>query len=324
MAQDHIRSRLDSTIESVRPKDGVARTVWDVVAQSIRDLFVDSGPQWAAAVAFYVLLSAVPLLILAASIATFFVSPEWAAEQLKDGLGDFAPQGEGEVERMVDQAIAARGQVSAIAFAGLLWTGTRVFSTLTRAMNIAFDSEESYGFLKRTLIDIVMVLTLGVFFVLALVSGMLSRWLWGAAAFLPSTNLIVEVATSIVRAGMLLLAFFLIYRFVPRDGHDWRPAFLGAVVATILFLIAHPVFSYYVQQFGNYSVIYGQMGVVIVVLIWVWISLVIMMIGAELAAHTQAMVIDGMPREEVARRHANRSPDRHRPSSSRHERHDRG
>jgi membrane protein len=288
---------------------GLRRTV-EILIQSVRDMLVDSGAQWAAALAYYTLLSAFPLMLVLGTVLTFFVDSSWAVERITSLLGDFVPE-EGKIEDAVNQAIASRGQVGLIAFIGLIWGGTRVFGTLTRAMNVAFDADAPYGFFQRLLIETLMLLTIGGFFVLALASGALFDVLWQAPDEVPgSTRTLVVGAEWLLQFVLLLVAFFLIYRFVPNAKQDWRSALAGSAVATVLFIIASTVFQYYVARFGQYNVVYGSLTVVIIILIWIWFSSIIIIYGGEVAAHVQAMVFEGKSAEQVGNEHAERAPTR--------------
>jgi membrane protein len=295
--------------ESFEAADERAKQAYKVLAQSVRDSFVDSVPQWAASVSWFALLSAVPLMLVGGALASFFVEPSWAADRLASILGDFVPQGEGALESKVQDAFAARNRVGLIAFAGLLWTGTRVFDALTRAMNIAFDTDDSYGFFKRLLVEAVMLLTIGVFFILALTSGYLTGILWEAIRFLPAQEgLAYAIVTWLVRAALLVVTFFLIYRFVPRGNTHAPSALIGAVTAAGLFLIANPIFQYYVQRFGNFNAIYGSLAVLIIIMIWIYIASIITLFGGEVTSHAHEMIYQGRSAEEVGRRHDERSP----------------
>jgi uncharacterized BrkB/YihY/UPF0761 family membrane protein len=99
------------------------RWVWQgiaVLTQAVRDLFVDGGPQWAAAIACYSLLSAFPLLLAGASIAAFFVDPQRAVAQATELLAAFVPRGLLQIEAIVIDAIAARESVGLLSLAALL------------------------------------------------------------------------------------------------------------------------------------------------------------------------------------------------------------
>ena len=281
----------------------------NMLVQAGKDFAQDAVPQWAAAIAYYTLLSIFPLLLAAASIASYFVEPMWAISQLTEAVGDFVPQGEGQIEDIVQEAMAARGAVGVISIATLLWSGSRVFSTVTVALNIIYDVDESYGFIKRTAIDLLMLVTIGMLFVLGLASRYFLNLFFGSGGLLPDNgNNLYNLGLQIIPMGLLLVAFFLTYLYVPRRRVDWKAAAVGAVVATILFVIIRPIFFRYVQEFGEFSIIYGSIAVIIILVIWAWIGGMILLAGGELVSHIQQMFIEGQSREEVSRRHKRRTP----------------
>jgi len=302
-ASDRFRESFDSA-------DEWAKETYAVLAQSVRDSFIDNVPQWAASVAWYALLSAFPLFLVGGWIASFFVDAQWAAEQIANLLDDFIPQGDNDLEEKMEEAVAARNQVGLIAFAGLLFTGTRVFDTLIRAMNIAFDTGSSYGFFKRIFVEAVMLLTIGLLFIIALMSGFFTDLLWDAVRFLPAQEgLAHAIITWTFRTALLFVAFYAIYRYVPRGNGHAKSAATGAATAVVLFMVANPIFQFYVQRFGNVNVVYGSLAILVIIMIWVYIVCLITLFGGEVAAHTKDMIYDGRTAEEVGQRHNERSPE---------------
>jgi membrane protein len=290
---------------------------WRRVGQAFKlagkDFLVDNGPSWAAAIAFYSLLSVFPLLLAMVSLAAQLVDPEWAASQIARRMGDFLPRGENEIREIIQEAHAAGAGAGIISMVLLLWSGSYVFGAMTTALNLAYDVDETYGFAKRLLIRAVMLLTLGVLFVLAASSRWLLSFFGDTLEMLPAgeQGWFFALGRAVIPAALLVLVFFLIYRFVPRRRPDWQAALFGAAVATMAFLLARPLFTTYLQQFGtDYNVIYGSLGIGIILMFWAWIVAVILLLGGELSSHTQAIVIEGQPVEEVKQRHLGRSPDR--------------
>lgn len=287
-----------------------ARRFGDVLVESVKSVFIDNVPQWAAAISYYALLSAFPLLLIGATIVSFFVEPEQAADRIAELLGDFVPEGEGQIQDIIDQAVQARGQVGLIAFAGLLWTGTRVFGTMIKALNIAYDVDDPYTFVQRLLIEAIMLFTVGLFFIGALTSGFFLDLLWEALRLVPGNEqpVILRFIQGVVGALIILAGFFLVYRFMPKVDQNWRSALAGGSIAALLFVLARPLFLYYINTFGNYNVIYGSLALLVILMIWVWMTAIITLFGGEVASHTQAMLIEGQTREDVERKHRERSP----------------
>lgn len=297
---------MPSGTEEARKRDKPLRRFVIMLLVAVKDFFHDNGSKWAAAIAYYALLSAFPLLLAAASIAAYFVDPTWAVDQLTQAMDEFLPQLSNQVEDIVQGAIETRVTASLLSFASLLWTGTRVFGAIAVALNMAAGSEQSYGPVRRIVVEIIMLLTLGVVFVLAFAGQPLSRWLWqvmGREAGTWTFRLVNEVLPFAFFFAALLLS----YRFVPRNRPSWRAALVGATMGTLLFLAARTLFLYYLRRVGDYNLIYGSLGMAIVLLLWAWLVANILILGGEVSAHTQEMLIEGKPAEEVERGHLLRS-----------------
>lgn len=279
------------------------RRIGAVLVQSARDLVRDGGTSWAAAIAYYSLLSTFPLLLAIAAIAAYFVQPEWAVEQATQLLSTFLPRGSMRIEEIVQGAIDARQGASIVSIAALLWSGSRVFGVVTRALNLAYGADERYGIVRRVAIELAMTVTVGLFFVAALASRVWLRLLWRQWLGGDELSLLFRSLMAIVPGAMLVVAFFLVYRFVPRRRVAWQAAAAGSVLATALVLIARPLFLTYLRNFATYNLIYGSLAIVIVLVLWAWLVALIGLYGGEVVAHTQAMLIEGKSAAATARDH---------------------
>jgi membrane protein len=308
--RDHDGQENEGRRETPRPftRDWF-KLVGIVVKQSTKDFFNDSGPHWAAALTYYALLSSIPLILAIVAISTFFVEEEWAIQQVGEVLGDFLPEGEEQVEEVVEEAMAAQGTVSLLSIGFLLWSGSRVFGVLARALNIFYDVEEYYSLLKRTLVELIMLLSIGVLVVLALFSRVIMDFLLPEFDFLPFDFITLEnLITNLVASTLIFISVLLIYRFVPRRKVAWRAAVWGAAVTTILVSLGRPIFWYWVNTFAEYHLVYGSMAAAVVLILWAYIVSLFLLIGGELTSHIQEIVIEGKPAEEVEKRHLLRSP----------------
>ena len=275
-----------------------------------RDFVVDDGLAWAAAVAYYGLLSLFPLVLAGVAIAAWFIDPHWASQQASQTLGHFMP-GVDTVRDIINKAIADRQRTGLLSVGFLIYAGGRAFSVLIRALNIACDMDEVYGFFHRFLVEIGMLLSIGLLFIGALVSSLLVPVLSGILAPIPhAQGLFLAVIGWTFPALLLLGGFFSLYKFVPRHRCNWQSALLAASVATAGCLGARPLFAFYVTKLASFSQIYGWLAIGIIFLIWAQIIAVITLYGGELASHIQMMAYDGLSGNEVSRRHLLRSPRR--------------
>ena len=271
---------------------------------SAKDFFRDDGPTWAAAIAYYSLLSLFPLLLAAGSIASYFVDPKWAVLEATSLLGDFLPRGQAEIERIVKKTLDAGCGAGLLFILPLIWTGTLVFGAVTKALNVAFEVEKRYSFFKRMLVRLVMLLTLGAVFLLALSSSLLLRVLRYTVGILPfGSEIVFAVIVNAVPAAFVLLAFFLSYRFLPTRRPGWRAALFGAVVAALLFLAAKPLFLGYVQALARHNVVYGSLAGIVGVVLWAWVVAMIGLFGGQITSHSRSVIFEGEPIEDVEQRH---------------------
>ncbi|HEX6385277.1 MAG TPA: YihY/virulence factor BrkB family protein [Anaerolineae bacterium] len=124
---------------------------------------------------------------------------------------------------------------------------------------IAFDVDETYSFLKRILVEVIMLLTVGALFIVAVAAGPILNFLTNTLQVLPlNQGFLFTLLIDVVPVLLLFLSFFLIYLYVPRRRVDWEAALPGAVLATLLFVVARPLFTTYIRNFGNYNLIYGK------------------------------------------------------------------
>jgi membrane protein len=275
---------------------------------SFQDYSKDNGPQWAAALSYYTLMSIFPLMLAALSIAAMFVSPDWAVSQALKVTGDFLPSGQDQIRSTVEGVFAARGPASIVSILLLLWSGTQIFGVATQALNIAFDADEKLSFIKRALIQLATAVTLGLLLLAALVSSAVIGVAW---RFIDPFDLMATIRSLLqfgVQGMLLLLVFFFAYRFLPRTKVHSRSAWTGAIFAAVLFLIVRPAFSYYIGRFSNYNLVYGALAGVIILVLWAYISASIFLIGGQMAALVEGLKYQGKTREDVVKSHDLRSP----------------
>lgn len=280
-----------------------------LLLQSIKDLKANNAPEWAAALAFYTLLSLFPLLLAGATVASYFVDATWAVDRITELLGQFVPRGGIEVEQIVDGAIAQRGRVGLLSIVVLLATGRRVLGALIKALNLMSDVDEREdSFIRRALLELGLLFGLGGLFLMALSARPLLSPVWSVLDVLPGPlSLVARPALEIVRGLLLLATFYLIYTIVPRGERIRRAALLGAAAATLLFLLARYAFLFFIGRlWANFNLIYGPLAVAAILMLWSWYVALITLFGASLASHAKTMLIEGQTASEAERQHVER------------------
>lgn len=280
-----------------------------MLVQSVKDLKANNGPEWAAALAFYTLLSLFPLLLAGASVASYFVDAAWAVDRITQLLGEFVPRGEIEVEQIVNGAMEQRGRVGVLSTLVLLATGRRVLGALVKALNLMSDVDERKdSLLRRALLEFGLLFGLGGLFLLALSAGPLLSPVWQGLEVLPGPlHTVAGPALEVIRGLLLLLTFYLIYTIVPRGERVRRAALLGAVTATLLFLLARGIFLFFIGRlWENFNLIYGPLAVAVILMLWAWYVGLITIFGASLASHAKSMLVEGRSAAETESRHVER------------------
>ncbi len=285
------------------------RRVVQVISLAARDFFNDNGTVWAAAIAYYSLLSLFPLLLTVGSIASYFVDSQWAIYRAIEYLGEFLPRDARAIEQIVIDAFGTGRRGGILFFAALLWSGSLVFNAMIKALNIIYSVEDECSFLKRVFLRFGILLLVEAMLLAALASPFVLRLLRATLGILPAgREFVFQLIIQALPAIFVLLAFFLAYRYVPKRTPDWRAAFFGAVTATLLFAAAKPIFLGYVHEPTRYTIIYGSLTGIIIVVLWTWIVAMIGLFGAQISAHSQAILIERQPVHKVQRYHLDPRP----------------
>lgn len=275
------------------PTDIPAKGWKDIALRVKSELAEDHVGLIAAGVAFYALLAIFPALTALMALSGLVLEPSEVTAQL-DQLTDVMPQ---EAEQIIlDQAVAVAGSREGglgLAFiVGLLlaiYSASKGMGSLMEGLNVAYDEEETRGFISKTL----WTLGLTVFLILGLVLGLLATLALPAVLNLIALPDWLETGMGLARwmilALMTVFGLAVIYRYGPsRDDAEWKWLSPGAVAACLIWVIASVGFSIYVSNFGSYNETFGSMAGVIILLMWLWISAFIILMGAELNAEIEA------------------------------------
>jgi membrane protein len=166
-----------------------------------------------------------------------------------------------------------------------------MFGAISRAVNRAWNVEGGPPFYIAKLRHIAMALGTGVLLVassLLITSRVflahVEQFIGDVLPFLFLSNYVYLVFTELISVLMAFAVFLVIYKFIPHTHTDWSDIWLGALVAALLFEVGRNVFVLYLNNFGNFGQIYGSLAAVMVLLVWIFISALILIIGAELAS----------------------------------------
>lgn len=241
----------------------------------------------AAAIAYYILLSFFPLVVLLIVLASSFLTQDYTQEFVLAFADRYMPGADQLVQVNIRQMLRSRGWAGALSILGLVWSGSNVFASIHHALNEIWEVEERPPIWWQRLLSIATVGAMLALFGLSLVTTTLGRILrslpwyyWGMAPV--SNGRLWELAASVLGSLATMLFFFAIYRLLSVSQLHWWELVPGSVVAALLWEIAKQVFTAYVASFQPYNLVYGSLGRLIAFVIWSYFTGVILLLGAEL------------------------------------------
>lgn len=248
----------------------------------------DNCMHLAAGVAYYAVMSIFPLILGLIALSSLLLQSAEAQDTVIAGITGLLP-GTGEmVRRNIDLVLRERGTIGVIATIILLWSATWVFAGITTSLNLAWNVKETRPFLRLTAMQLGLVLVVGFFllvsFALTLLLQLLARLAIPVLGVRPFGADIWSLLAGLLPLSLTILAFFLVYRFVPNTRVASDDVWPGAITAGVLFVILENGFVFYTSNFANFRLVYGSIGAIIALLFWAWVSAVILLFGAEICA----------------------------------------
>jgi membrane protein len=300
--QDQTRPRPgpDSPSELTKP------SWWGVLKRTFTQFETDNLSDWAAALTYYGILSLFPgLLALVSSLS--FLGPA-ATKTVIDTLQQFMPP---PAHPIIEPAIRnlhnARGAASVAAIAGILvalWSASGYIGAFMRAANAIYDVPEGRPFWKTLPLRVGLTILIGALLVISAFAVVMTGKLADVVGRLLHVGHTVVTVWDIAKWPVLLLlvslAFALLYYLAPNARHTgFRWITPGGLLAVVLWVIASAAFALYLTTFASYGKTYGTMGGIIAGLVWLWISNIAILLGAEFDAELErARAIQGGMRPE--------------------------
>jgi membrane protein len=252
----------------------------------------DNMPIIGGGVAFFGFLAIFPALIAMISLYGLVASPETVARQVEDISAQLPSDASALIEEqltaIVDNSGSALTLSLVVAILAALWSASGGVGNLMTAVNLAYDEVETRNFVKLKLTS--LALTLGSI-VFVLVSFALVAVVPAVFDALP-LGIVGTILAQVVRWVLLLAVFAgslaILYRVAPdRDAPRFSWVSLGAVVVTVMWAIVSVGFSIYVDRFGSYDKTYGAIAGVIVLMLWLYLTCYLVLLGAEINAEAE-------------------------------------
>jgi len=288
------------------PTDLGGRGWWAALKRTVREFKDDNLTDWAAALTYYGVLAIFPALLVLTSILGLV--GESATQPLLDELGSVAP---GPAKEIVTNAIenlqgdqGAAGVLFVVGLLGAVWSASGYVSAFMRASNAIYDMEEGRPIWKtlpvRVGLTLALLVLLAVTTLAVVLTGGLAEQVGNLIGLGDTAVTVWNIAKWPVLLLVVSLMFALLYWAAPnvkQPGFRWVSP--GGILAVVGWLIASAAFAFYVSNFGSYNKTYGALGGVIVFLVWLWISNIMILLGAEFNAELErGRAIEGGMRPE--------------------------
>jgi membrane protein len=264
----------------------------DILWRTYEEFGNDRVMSVAAGVTFYALLALFPAIAALVSIYGLFADPATIEGHLS-ALSGVLPGGATEiiaeqVKRIAGQGGGTLGFSFVIGLAISLWSANAGMKAIIDALNIVYEEEEKRGFIALNLQSLAFTLGAILFVILALGGIVVLPILLDFIGLGGTAETLLSLARWPILLVVVVAGLAVIYRYGPsRDKAEWKWVTPGGLVAAVLWLVGSVLFSWYVANFGSYNETYGSLGAVIGFMTWIWISTMVVLIGAELNAEIE-------------------------------------
>ena len=256
-----------------------------------KELGDDDATHLAAGVAYYAMFSLFPLLLGLLAIGGMVLASETQQQEFLNFVTANLPGSQGFVEDNIQEIVQFRGILGIGAVVGLLWSASVGMGAVTRGVNRAWDIHQNRPFYIAKPLQIMMALAVGVLFLISTSATSAIEVITDPQRDLgiPAQEFFVGlglagVALRLIPFSINLGIFLLIYYFAPNCKTYWRYVWTGAAVAAVLFEVAKGLFLWYLDNLASYRQVFGSITSVMILLIWIWVSALILILGAEISS----------------------------------------
>jgi membrane protein len=249
----------------------------------------------AASVTYYLLLAVFPALTALVSLYGLVADPTEISRHL-GSLAGVLPGGAVEVigdqlQRLTSHRPSALGAGFVVGLLVALWSTSGGMKALFDALNVVQEEKEKRGFVRLTLTALAFTAGAIVFLLIALAAVVVLPAVLGFVGLGSSTELLMKLLRWPLLLVVAALALAPLYYFGPsRTRREWKWVSWGSAAASIAWVAGSVLFSWYVQNFGNYDKTYGSLGAIIGFMTWLWLSATIFLLGAELNSEIEKSV----------------------------------
>jgi membrane protein len=282
----------------------------DVLARVYANIGAHRVLAIAAGVTFYALLALFPAIAAFVALYSLVADPATISAHLSALSGVVPAEGLSiigdQIKRVASQGATRLGLASGIGLLVSLWSANAGMKAIFDALNVVYDEREKRGFFRLNAVSLLFTLAGMLFVALALAVMIAVPPALDALRLPQPLQMAVTVARWPILVLVVALAISFVYRYGPsRDEPQWRWVSWGGAFAAVGWLAASLLFSWYAANLGKFNETYGSLGAAIGFMLWMWVSSIVLLIGAELNAEmehqTERDTTEGAPRPMGAR-----------------------
>ena len=254
--------------------------------QAIVNFGKDRVPQMAAAISYFALLSIFPFLLLALAIFGLVLRDGELQQRVLTEIVAALPIEAPTIEEALGNLAGSGASMGVVALVGTVIAATALARSLRGSLNVIFRAEEQRPLLLSWLVDMTVLPVLGLLFITSLLLSTVWRFAQAVADDLGLEEVapLWELGALAIPALLSFVGLLLLYLLLPNRSLHLLDLWPGALIAMVGFQVGTFVFAIYFENFGAYDLIYGSLGGVIALLAWVYVSSLILLFGAEVAA----------------------------------------
>ena len=278
--------------DAERPRDIPKGGWFQILKRAWKEAKADQVPLIAAGVAYYAFLAVFPAIIAAVLLYGLLADPAQVASQV-DQIGKALPTSAQDLLAEQMKSLTQTSEQSLgigliVSLLAALWSASGGMGNLITAVNITYDEDDERGFVRSKGLALAMTLGAIVFVVVAIALIAVLPGVVDAIWLPPAVQVVVEAVRWLGLVVAMMAALAVLYRVAPdRESPRMRWVSVGAVTATVLWVIASIGFSLYVDNFSSYGKTYGSLAGVVVLLLWLWITNYLVLLGAEINAEAE-------------------------------------
>ena len=256
--------------------------LWHAIVNFARDRV----PQMAAAISYFALLSTFPFLLLALAIFGLVLRDGELQQRVLEEIVEALPIEAPTIEEALGNLAGSGASMGVFALVGTVIAATALARSLRSSLNVIFRTEQQQSLLRGWLVDLTVLPVLGLLFITSLLLSTVWRFAQAVADDLGFEEVapLWELGALAIPALLSFVGLLLLYLLLPNRPLHVLDLWPGALIAMVGFQIGTFAFSIYFENFGAYDIVYGSLGGVIALLAWVYVSSLILLFGAEVAA----------------------------------------